>query len=170
MERRVPGPNLRTSATSRCRSGGSTTSRTPASSSCINVTPTRIVGVFRRLFDARFAIEEMRSVTGADLDAPPTGDGNNTAAFACRPARGSTRPSAHAEGLALDLNPFQNPYKRGDLVLPELASAYLDRTNRRPGMLYDGEVAVKAFASIGWSWGGRWTNPLDTMHFTATGR
>ena len=38
-------------------------------------------------------------------------------------------------GLAVDLNPFQNPYRRGNLVLPELASAYLDRDRVRPGMI-----------------------------------
>jgi hypothetical protein len=38
--------------------------------------------VFARLYRARFPIEAMRLVTGADLEAHPTGDGNNTAAFA----------------------------------------------------------------------------------------
>ena len=36
-------------------------------------------------------------------------------------------------GLAVDLNPFQNPYRRGDLVLPELASADLDRDRGATG-------------------------------------
>ena len=62
-----------------------------------------------------------------ELDAPPTGDGNNTGAFACRPTRGATSYSQHAYGLAIDVNPFQNPYVKGDLVLPELASSYLER-------------------------------------------
>jgi hypothetical protein len=128
-----------------------------------------IVSVFERLFAARFPIEEMRLVTEADLAAPPTGDGNVTAAFVCRAVRGGGRFSAHASGLAVDVNPFHNPYARGDLVLPELASAYLDRSAVRPGMILEGDVVVDAFASIGWSWGGRWTDPVDTMHFSATG-
>lgn len=129
-----------------------------------------VVGVFRKLFRADFPIESMRIATDADIDAPPTGDGNTTAAFNCRVARGQTRFSAHAYGLALDLNPFQNPYHRGDLVLPELASSYLDRTWRRPGMLLPGDVAVRAFAAIGWSWGGAWVRTKDTMHFSALNR
>jgi hypothetical protein len=128
-----------------------------------------VVGVFRQLFDAGFPIEEMRLITDADLAAPPTGDGNNTGGFVCRPVRGGTRFSAHASGLAIDINPFQNPYTRDDLVLPELASAYVDRTNRRPGMIVEGDVVVSAFEAIGWEWGGRWTDPVDTMHFSATG-
>lgn len=128
-----------------------------------------VVGVFAELFEVGFPIEEMRLVTDADLDAPPTGDGNVTASFVCRAVRGGTRFSAHASGLAIDVNPFQNPYVRDDLVLPELASAYLDRSVVRPGMLLDGDVAVRAFEAIGWTWGGRWDDPTDTMHFSATG-
>jgi D-alanyl-D-alanine carboxypeptidase len=108
-------------------------------------------------------------VTTADLHAHPTGDGNNTAAFTCRAARRQARWSAHAYGLAVDVNPFQNPYRRGDLVLPELASAYLDRGRVRPGMIRPGDVVTRAFADIGWTWGGTWRSPTDLMHFSATG-
>jgi D-alanyl-D-alanine carboxypeptidase len=128
-----------------------------------------VVSVFARLYRARFPIEEMRLVSGADLTARPTGDGDNTAAFVCRAARKQTRWSAHAYGLAIDLDPFQNPYRRGDLVLPELASAYLDRGDRRPGMIHPGDVVTSAFAAIGWTWGGTWRSPKDLMHFSATG-
>ena len=92
-------------------------------------------------------------------EGPPTGDGNNTAAFVCRAARKQTRWSAHAYGLAVDVNPFQNPYRRGDLVLPELAGAYLDRDRRRPGMVRPGDVVTTAFADLGWTWGGTWRSP-----------
>jgi len=129
-----------------------------------------VVSVFRKLFAAGFPIEEMRLPTTADVLAHPTGDGNNTAAMVCRPARGSTVWSAHAYGLAIDLDPFDNPYQRGDVVLPELASSYLDRSWVRPGMVEPGSVAVRAFASIGWSWGGDWTSLKDYEHFTETGR
>lgn len=128
----------------------------------------QVVDVFRQLHAARFPIEEMRVVTAAELTAAPTGDGNNTQAFVCRPANGRTEWSAHARGLALDLNPFCNPYRLGDLVLPELASAYADRGRVRPGMVLPGEVAVRAFARIGWSWGGAWSAGADPMHFTAS--
>lgn len=129
-----------------------------------------VVSVFRALFAADFPIEEMRLPTTADLEAHPTGDGNNTAGLVCRAARGTTSWSAHAYGLAIDLNPFQNPYQNGDIVLPELASAYLDRSWRRPGMVLPGSVAVREFARIGWSWGGAWSSLKDYQHFTATGR
>lgn len=128
-----------------------------------------VTAVFGKLFATRFPIEEMRVTAAAELDAAPTGDGNNTSAFVCRPARGQTSWSAHAYGLAIDLNPFCNPYTKGDLVLPELASAYLDRSWKRPGMVLANDATVRDFAAIGWSWGGSWRSPTDRMHFTATG-
>lgn len=130
-----------------------------------------VVSVFRALYNADFPIEEMRLPEPAELTAPPTGDGNNTAAYVCRPTTGqSSGFSAHAYGLALDLNPFLNPYLKGDLVLPELASTYLDRDRERPGMVLAGSLAVREFARIGWSWGGDFQTLKDYQHFTATGR
>jgi hypothetical protein len=128
-----------------------------------------VVEVFRQLFDVQFPIEEMRLVTTTDLQAAPTGDGNNTAAFVCRTARGSTSYSEHAYGLAVDVNPFQNPYIRGETVLPELARSYTDRTVLRPGMLVEGSPAVTAFTRRGWEWGGAWRSVRDPMHFSARG-
>jgi hypothetical protein len=128
-----------------------------------------VVEVFRRLYAARFPIEEMRITRADELDAPPTGDGNNTGAFACRPVRGETVFSQHAYGLAIDINPFQNPYVKGSLVLPELASAYLDRDDVRPGMILADGPVVRAFDRIGWGWGGSWHTLKDLQHFSQDG-
>lgn len=129
-----------------------------------------IVSVFRALYAARFPIEEMRIPTRRDLDAHPTGDGNNTGAFVCRPTVGATTWSAHAYGLAIDVNPFMNPYQRDDVVLPELASSYLRRDWQRPGMFGPESLVVREFARVGWSWGGAWRALKDYQHFSATGR
>ncbi len=129
-----------------------------------------VVEVFRRLHAARYPIEQMRVITAEEIDAHPTGDGNDTTSFVCRPAVGSENWSQHAFGLAVDVNPFHNPYHKGDLVLPELASAYLDRADVRPGMIGEGDVAVQAFDEIGWGWGGRWDTLDDWMHFSQSGR
>jgi hypothetical protein len=128
-----------------------------------------VVDVFKRLFAAGFPMEEMRIRPEAELNLPPTGDGNNTEAFVCRPVRGQKQWSAHAYGLAIDLNPFNNPYVKGDLVLPELASSYLDRDWARSGMVWESGPAVTVFESVGWKWGGRWSDPVDFMHFSANG-
>ena len=129
-----------------------------------------LVAVFRDLYAAGFPIEEMRVVTPADLDAPPTGDGNNTTAFVCRPTRGSASWSEHAYGRAIDVNPFHNPYERDGIVLPELASAYTDRDDVRPGMILEDGPVVAAFRAAGWGWGGAWQSHTDPMHFSVSGR
>ena len=129
-----------------------------------------VVEVFRQLFEAGFPIEQMRVTTLAEVDDHPTGDFNETGSFVCRPAVGSDNWSYHAYGLAVDINPFHNPYAKGDLVIPELASAYVDRENERVGMVYSDDVVTEAFAGIGWEWGGDWNTLKDWMHFSATGR
>lgn len=129
-----------------------------------------IIAVFSKLFEARYPIEEMRIVTTADLDAPPTGDGNNTTAFVCRAVTGGTSFSQHAYGLAIDINPFHNPYLRGEFLLPELADAYLERLEARPGVIQADDHVVQAFAEVGWSWGGYWRSLKDYQHFSLNNR
>lgn len=130
----------------------------------------QVVEVFRELHEARFPIEQMRVITAEEIDAHTTGDWNDTTSFVCRPAVGSGSWSMHAFGLAIDINPFHNPYLKGDLVLPELASAYTDREIVRPGMIFEGDVVTEAFAEIGWPWGGNWNTLKDWMHFSQNGR
>lgn len=133
-----------------------------------------VVSVFRRLHAIRFPIEEMRIVTPTDVVAVGTGDVNNTSSFVCRLTTGGSRFSEHAFGLAIDINPFQNPYQKDDLVIPALASSYLDRADLRPGMIVRGDPAgdevIAAFADIGWRWGGDWNSLKDYTHFTRNNR
>ena len=129
-----------------------------------------VASVFRKLFAAGWPIEGMRIVTAADLSGPSTGDVNNTSAFTCRAVTGSkTTWSQHAYGLALDLNPFQNPYLAGSRIIPGSAGAYRDRTPSRPGLNTPGSLPVRAFRALGWGWGGTYTSKKDYMHFSATG-
>ena len=45
---------------------------------------------------------------------------------------------------------------------------YFDRSVHWPGMVTG--AVVRAFASIGWGWGGSWAGSTkDYMHFSATG-
>ena len=130
-----------------------------------------VVAVFRRLYEARFAIRRMQPVSayrGSD-DASMAAD--NTSAFNCRRAVGSATGSwsSHAYGLAIDVKPVENPYVLGSRVLPPAGRRFLDRDRARPGVATPRSVVVKAFASRGWAWGGRWSTP-DYQHFSATGR
>jgi hypothetical protein len=134
-----------------------------------------ILWVFRRLFRARFPIKHLvlppkwRPPRPADYwDRRPT---SPSAAHNCRPATGSTLWSEHAYGLAIDINPLQNPYVRSDgSTLRHIARPFRDRSLRRKGMIHDGGVVVRSFAAIGWEWGGHWHTLKDYMHFSLTGR
>lgn len=131
---------------------------------------TDVVLVFRRLYTARFPIRRMVPVSayrGSD-DASMAAD--NTSGFNCRFVGGTRRWSMHAFGEAIDLNPVENPYVQGTRVAPPGGARYVDRSRRRPGMVVDGDAVVRAFAAVGWSWGGRWTGSKDYQHFSTTGR
>ncbi|HEX4906919.1 MAG TPA: M15 family metallopeptidase [Acidimicrobiales bacterium] len=129
-----------------------------------------IVQVFRALFDARFPIERMELVDVYGGDDTRSMDANNTSAFNCRPATGSSRWSEHAYGRAIDINPVQNPYvpHRGP-VQPSAGSAFVDRSPSVGVITADGPV-VGAFAAIGWEWGGSWSSAKDYQHFSESGR
>lgn len=68
------------------------------------------------------------------------------------------------------MNAFQNPCLKGDVVLPELASSYLERGWVRPGMITADGPASRAFAGISWTWGGDWRWLKDLQHFSANGQ
>jgi D-alanyl-D-alanine carboxypeptidase len=128
-----------------------------------------VVSVFRRLYVGRFPIRRMAPVSayrGSD-DASMAAD--NTSGFNCRRAVGGSGWSQHAYGLAIDVNPVENPYVLGGKTLPPAGQRYLDRSRVRRGMAVAGGTLVRAFAAVGWRWGGRWTGAPDYQHFSATG-
>ncbi|HYZ17967.1 MAG TPA: M15 family metallopeptidase [Gaiellaceae bacterium] len=127
--------------------------------------------VFARLYAARFPIRRMRVVDVYGGNDRRSMAADNTSAFNCRYAMapGPRRWSAHAYGKAIDVNPVENPYVSGRRVSPPAGAAYLDRSRVRPGMAVRGGVLVRAFDSVGWSWGGRWAGTPDYQHFSATG-
>ncbi|WP_227589893.1 M15 family metallopeptidase [Demequina pelophila] len=129
-----------------------------------------VAGVFALMYERRFPIEEMRVTTVDEVGGTHYGDLNVTIAFECRQVTGGFEAwSEHAKGVAIDINPFQNPFFRDGFVFPELASAYLDRSWLRPGMIETHMAIVAAFEEIGWSWGGSWDHLDDWMHFSASG-
>jgi D-alanyl-D-alanine carboxypeptidase len=136
----------------------------------------QVVSVFRRLFQARFPIQQLHLAVQYRPDQDDPNDTRNyTDGFNCRPvvtARGPLSSwSQHAFGLAIDINPIQNPYVASDgYVRNNHARPYRDRSLRRPGMIHSGDVVVRAFAAVGWGWGGSWKGAKDYMHFSTTGR
>ena len=128
-----------------------------------------VLSVFRRLYDAGFPIRRIRPIEAYGGDDFASIEADNTSAFNCRAVTGGTRWSQHAYGRAIDINPIENPYISRGRTSHRASEPYLDRTRVRPGMAVEGGVLVAAFDAVGWSWGGRWREPLDTQHFSASG-
>jgi hypothetical protein len=132
--------------------------------------------VFRRLYELRFQIHHMRFEHMYERRSWPD-DGDVSASFECRQAvrspcsgaaAGTGSWSNHAYGLAVDLNPVENPYVGCGMTRDPMSLRYLDRTRHRRGMVTP--AVVEAFRSIGWEWGGDWSGSTkDYMHFSHTG-
>jgi hypothetical protein len=127
--------------------------------------------VFARLYAKRFPIRRMRPIDAYGGSDERSLAADNTAAFNCRyaVAPGPKRWSSHAYGLAIDVNPVENPYVLNGRVHPRAGRAFLDRSRIRRGMAVRGGVLVNAFTSVGWAWGGRWASSPDYQHFSASG-
>jgi hypothetical protein len=130
-----------------------------------------LMGAFSRLYAKRFPIRRMRPIDAYGGNDERSLAADNTASFNCRYAiaSGPKRWSAHAYGLAIDVNPVENPYLLNGRVHPRAGRAYLDRSRVRRGMAVRSGLLVSAFASVGWQWGGRWASSPDYQHFSATG-
>ncbi|KAA9379185.1 M15 family peptidase [Microbispora cellulosiformans] len=130
-----------------------------------------VASVFGKLYDMRYPIRRMEPVDvykGSDFDSIEV---DNTSAFNCRNATGSGSWSNHAYGLAVDLNPRENPYVEADgSNAHRNADAFVDRPLKKPGVINRGDRVVRAFASIGWGWGGTWSGARDYQHFSVNGR
>ncbi|MGV0836384.1 M15 family metallopeptidase [Mycolicibacterium thermoresistibile] len=126
-----------------------------------------VIEIFQELHRLHFPIEKMRTVEhypNADDDLSMRD--NNTSAFNCRGIPGSDSWSWHAYGRAVDINPLLNPYiPSSGAYEPQNAGPYLDRSRIDPGLLKDGDAAVRVFTDRGWRWGGHWRSPLDYQHF-----
>ena len=134
-----------------------------------------VLGVFRTLYRAGFPIRHVALARRFRPDADPDSRASVTASFNCRPivtpAGPGDRFSMHASGLAVDVNSLQNPYVAADgYTRNRFARPYRDRSQDLPGMIHGGDLVVRAFAAIGWGWGGDWSGGKDYMHFSLNGR
>ena len=128
-----------------------------------------MVTVFSALFDAGYPIRSLRLVDDFDASDDASMDADNTSAFNCRAITGGTGWSEHAYGRAIDVNPVENPYVLGSSVAPDAGREFVDRPDR-PGVIQPDDEVVRAFAAVGWLWGGDWESPIDYQHFSPSGR
>jgi hypothetical protein len=132
---------------------------------------TSVIRVFADLYARRFPLHSMVPESAFSGKDPASMAADNTSGFNCRyaVATGPKQWSVHAYGEAIDVNPVQNPYVFNGVAQPVAGKAYVNRGDVRAGMSELGGVLNNAFASVGWLWGGRWTDSPDYQHFSATG-
>jgi hypothetical protein len=131
----------------------------------------KVVGIFRRLYQASFPIRQMRLVDYYGADDRTSMEHDNTSAFNCRWRAGQPGVwSQHAYGRAIDVNPVENPYVWSGGVSPWNGAPYVDRSYRRRGMIFHGDAVWWVFRDRSWEWGGDWTSVKDYQHYSRNGR
>lgn len=129
-----------------------------------------VLEIFRILYDSGYQIEKMRLIDdyGGDDDASCLD--NNTSCFNYRVVEGSTNLSRHAYGMAIDINPFYNPYVTYEdgieNISPEGSEPYADRSADFPHKIGgEGDLCLELFEERGFTWGGDWRTLKDYQHF-----
>ena len=124
-----------------------------------------LVAIFRELYEARYPIRSIRLIDdfGGDDEASMAAD--NTSCFCYRKKTGMRELSKHALGLAVDINPLENPYVRPARVRPAGAAAFADRTKDFPHKIGKDDLCYRLFRAHGFSWGGSWRSVQDYQHF-----
>ena len=121
--------------------------------------------IFRTLFAETYPINSIRLVDDFDASDEASMQANNTSCFNYRTIAGSHKLSRHAFGMAVDINPLQNPCVKGTRIRPSTATDYVDRSKQFPHKIDDNDLCKKTFESYGFRWGGRWRSVKDYQHF-----
>lgn len=129
-----------------------------------------LVEIFYELYRNEYQIESIALIEEYNGDDLASCTANNTSCFNYRKAVGSNSLSKHALGLAIDINPFYNPYvtynKDGsENVYPETAADYADRSKNFPYKIDENDLCYKLFKEHGFTWGGHWNSLKDYQHF-----
>ena len=129
-----------------------------------------LLEIFYGLYSNDYQIESIKLVDEFGGDDTASMLANNTSCFNYRVVEGTTRLSNHAYGLAIDLNPFYNPYitYNKDMTInvsPKGSEAYADREADFPYKIDENDLAYRLFSEHGFKWGGNWNNSKDYQHF-----
>jgi hypothetical protein len=138
----------------------------------LDIVAESVINILKEIYTSKYPIAKARTIENYDGNDDKSMADNNTSSFNCRAITGGGGFSIHSYGLAIDINPIQNPYlsiptnasQTGLItIIPRTGSLYINRTNIRPGM---SEVIIDLFAKNGFSiWGGKWNTPIDWQHF-----
>jgi len=121
--------------------------------------------IFKELYNSKFEIEKINLIDQYGADDIMSMEDNNTSCFNFRTITNGKGVSKHSLGLAIDINPVQNPYINNEKTLPHKGRDYLVRNVEKKGMIIKGGTCYRIFKKHGWIWGGDWKRPVDYQHF-----
>lgn len=129
-----------------------------------------LLEIFETLYEAQYPIEQMVLIDEFGGDDEASMAANNTSCFNYRVTADSSTLSYHAQGLAIDINPRNNPYVTygadgSEHVSPENGKPYADRNMTFAMKIDEDDLCCRLFTEHGFEWGGSWTSPKDYQHF-----
>jgi hypothetical protein len=131
-----------------------------------------MVEIFYELYQNEYQIEQIRLVDEYSGDDTLSMQDNNTSCFNYRVVDGTDSLSKHAYGLAIDINPFFNPYivfgkgeNGGDYISPAGSESYADRSKNFAYKIDENDLCYRLFKEHGFTWGGDWNSCKDYQHF-----
>jgi hypothetical protein len=135
----------------------------------LDVVAEEVIKIFKKLYDRKFPIAKMRLIDDYNGNDDASMEDNNSSCFNYRKIAGSNLLSLHGLGMAIDINPVQNPYlilnkeNASINVFPKEGINYLNRNKDYIGKV---EPIVEIFKQHGFKvWGGDWSEPIDYHHF-----
>lgn len=134
-----------------------------------------MVEIFYELYQSDYQIEQIRLVDEYSGDDTLSMMDNNTSCFNYRVVDGTDNLSKHAYGLAIDINPFYNPYivfgrneDGSDYISPAGSEIYADRSRSFAYKIDETDLCYRLFKEHGFTWGGDWNSCKDYQHFQKT--
>ncbi len=124
-----------------------------------------LITIFETLYASQYPIDKIKLVDYYDGNDDLSMADNNTSCFNYRVVSGSTNLSKHSFGLAIDINPVQNPYVTSKGIFPAEGKPYTDRSLNEKGMILEDDLCYKLFTEKGWIWGGHFKSVKDYQHF-----
>lgn len=123
-----------------------------------------VIEIFKEVFSKKYPIDKIKLIDEYNAIDNLSMANNNSSSFCYRTIANTSTLSNHGKGLAIDINPLQNPHVVGNNINPKEGYLFTDRLNIQMGMIVKGDDLYNAFTKRGWNWGGNWNNP-DYQHF-----
>jgi hypothetical protein len=129
-----------------------------------------LLAIFYELYENEYPLGLVRLVDEYGGSDALSMEANNTSCFNYRESSAG-RLSQHARGLALDINPFYNPYvaydRSGNItkISPEGSEYFADRSRNTAFKIEEGDLLYRLFTERGFEWGGHWNYEKDYQHF-----